>query len=251
MNSRSTEDTALTDILDWALGRMSAAGYPVRSNVSLLADPNLSIMGYAKKEGDSQCIVVAGWALDSEMLGGLVLHELAHVYHTERGAPSHDHDLLEDVISEIAERDGLTEREKECLLDSFSHLQNIIVDDIVFETMTKKELALVKTFFSGWISQRSTGDPVADASLLSRNAFAVASLKRRDLFEPDGEMGARNKSLISEMGPHARKAFDELERLLENARGNTTKEQFREFLSTYLEEILYVIRERDDLRDLR
>ena len=68
-------------MLAWALDRMKSAGYHISAKVSILVDPNLSIMGYARKDGRTHYVVVAGWALDSQMLGGLVLHELSHVYH--------------------------------------------------------------------------------------------------------------------------------------------------------------------------
>ena len=75
----------------------------------------------------------------------------------------------------------------------------MLVDDIVFEVMDEKEHGMVKHFFAEWISDRPSGDPVTDATLLCRNAFAVASLRRRKLADwsakgnqEDAEMYFRN-----------------------------------------------------------
>ncbi len=230
---------------------MKGAGYPVRSKVSLVVDPHLSIMGYAKKDGNVHCVVVAGWALDSEMLGGLVLHELAHVYHTERGTPSHSHDAIEQVLTAMAERDGLNGREREYLLESFNHLQNVMVDDIVFEAMSQKELAMTQEFFAGWVSERPTGNPVLDAALLCRNAFAVASLKRRNLYESKSDMDEKSRRFVSALGERFEKAFVELETILEKTKPDLSESQFRRTLASYLETVLSLMRERGELEDLR
>ncbi|HEV2390332.1 MAG TPA: hypothetical protein VGS04_06360, partial [Nitrososphaerales archaeon] len=141
-------DRSLQEELDWAIERLAKAGYRVRSKVRLLVDPNLDIMGYAsEEEGGIQHIVVAEWALQSEMLGGLLFHELSHVYFTEKGASSHDSEILEEVITELRERDGLRAKETEYLVDAFNHLQNVMVDDIVFAVMEGKEREMAKKFF--------------------------------------------------------------------------------------------------------
>jgi len=132
-------DESLQGTLSWAKQRLRENGYTVRSPVTLSVDPRLGIMGYAKDEGEGHVIVISEWALDSEMLGGLVLHELAHIYFTERGAASHDRAVLNEVLGAMKEKEGLREKEVECLMDSFNHLQNILVDDLVFDVLQERE----------------------------------------------------------------------------------------------------------------
>lgn len=244
-------DKLLQNTLDWALERMRQKGYAVRSNVSLDVEPNLAIMGYAKKEGQVHRIMISEWALDSEMLGGLVLHELSHVYFTERGAPSHDSNILEHVLEGLKERDGLHAKETECLIDAFNHLQNVLVDDVVFDVMAEKEREVSRRFFAEWVSDRRSGDPVTDASLLCRNAFAVASLKRRGLFERGSEMFYRSEALLSALGPPADREFAWVEDFLEKARPEWDSERFREALEVYFDRILTMMRSSTKLEDLR
>ncbi|MDG6900790.1 MAG: hypothetical protein JRM80_02350 [Nitrososphaerota archaeon] len=251
-------DGSLQNTLDWALDRMRQKGYEVRSKVSLSVEPNLAIMGYARKEGQVHRILISEWALDSEMLGGLVLHELSHVYFAERGASSHDSKILEAVLEDLKEKDGLRVKETELLIDAFNHLQNILVDDVVFEVMGEKEHDMAKRFFAEWITDRPSGDPAADAGLLCRNAFAVASIKRRKLADwsargahDDAEMYFRNKSLLDGMGRHAEQEFGWLEEFLEKSRPDMSDAEFRASLDEYFDRMLSLMRSSTRLDDLR
>ena len=244
-------DRSLENSLEWAIDRMRQRGFTVRSSVTLSVDPKLAIMGYAKKEGQSHRIVISEWALDSDMLGGLMLHELAHIYFTEMGAHSHDGQLLEGVMRSLKERDGLRARESEFLVDAFNHLQNILVDDIVFAVMDEKELETAKRFFGEWVSDKPSGDPVVDAALMTRNAFAVASLKRRNLYDQHGEMHYRNKGFIAALGRQAEGDYDWLEGFLESSKPDWDKKQFMAAMEEYFERILAVMRSSARLDDLR
>jgi hypothetical protein len=244
-------DRSLENTLDWARERMRQKGFVVRSSVTLSVDSKLVIMGYAKKEGQSHRIIISEWALDSEMLGGLVLHELAHIYFTERGAHSHDGEILEEVLQEIKDREGLRGKESEYLIDAFNHLQNILVDDIVFAVMDQKELEMAKRFFSEWVSDRPSGDPVLDAALLSRNAFAIASLKRRNLFDRGDEMYYRNKGFVTALGQRSEKDFEWIETFLETSKADWGREQFRGSVESYFDAILSLMRSSATLDDLR
>jgi hypothetical protein len=244
-------DKSLQNTLDWAVERMRQKGYVVTSKVTLDVEPDLSIMGYAKKEGEVHRIMISEWALDSEMLGGLVLHELAHVYFTERDACSHDGEILEEVLEGLKQRDGLRAKETEYLVDAFNHLQNILVDDIVFAVMEERELDMARRFFSEWVSDRPSGDPVLDAALLCRNAFALASLKRRGLFEEGGDMFYRNKGFVTALGNRSEQDFEWVERFLEKADPRWNKERFQEELGEYFDRMLSLMRSSSRLDDLR
>lgn len=248
---KATADKSLQSTLNWALERMRGKGFAITSSVSLAIDPKLAIMGYAKKEGQAHKIVISDWALDSDMLGGLVLHELAHVYFTERGAHSHDSEALERILEEMRERDGLRGKEVEQLVDAYNHLQNILVDDVVFAVMQGKELEVAKRFFAEWVSDRPSGDPVLDASLLCRNAFAIASLRRRHLLEKENEMNYRNSGFLSAMGEFSEREFEWLEGFLESARNEWSESEFAEAMGEYLDRVLSLMRPESKLADLR
>lgn len=230
---------------------MEQRGFVVKSSVTLSVDPKLAIMGYARKESGSHRIIIAEWALDSDMLGGLILHELAHIYFTEIGAHSHDGELLEEVLRGLKEREGLRPKETEYLVDAFNHLQNILVDDVVFSVMDEKELETAKRFFGEWVSDRPSGDPMLDAALLTRNAFAVASLKRRNLLDRDGEMHYKNKGFVTALGQHAEGDYEWLEGFLEKSRPDWDRRQLSASMEEYFERIIAMMRSSARLDDLR
>jgi len=241
----------LQDTLNWAMERMKERGYPLSSSVTIIVDPALAIMGYAKKMTSGHSIVISDWALDSEMLGGLVLHELAHIYFTEKGARSHDGEVLEQILQEMKEREGLRAKEAECLIDSFNHLQNILVDDIVFDVMQEREQEAAKRFFTEWVSDKPSNDPVLNAAMICRNAFATASLKRRGLFEPKNEMDQRNRRFISTLGGETDSEFEWLEEFLEGARPDWNEAEYKAAMKEYFERIISIMRSSARLDDLR
>jgi len=248
-------DRSLQEELDWAMERLAKAGYPVRSKVRLLVDPNLDIMGYASEEEGIQHIVIAEWALQSEMLGGLLFHELAHIYHTERRSPSHKFKVTNAIITEFSQREGLNEREIGYLVEGFNHLQNVIVDDIVFASMEESERRQAQRFFSGWLTEAPSGYALVDASALARNAFAVASLKRHGLLDEDDpnakEMTVRGRTLVKQLGTSAQEKYDSIEDFLVKADPNWDEETFHNKLVYYLDLLVALLREKDQMEDLR
>jgi len=235
--------------------RLAKAGYPVRSKVRLLVDPNLDIMGYASEEEGIQHIVIAEWALQSEMLGGLLFHELAHIYHTEKRSPSHKFKVTNAIITEFSQREGLNEREIGYLVEGFNHLQNVIVDDIVFASMEESERRQAQRFFSGWLTEAPSGYALVDASALARNAFAVASLRRHGLLDEDDpnakEMTVRGRPLVKQLGKSAQEKYDAIEDFLVKADPNWDEETFHNKLVYYLDLLVALLREKDQMEDLR
>jgi hypothetical protein len=248
-------DRSLQEELDWAMARLAKAGYRVRSKVRLLVDPKLDIMGYATEEEGIQHIVIAEWALQSEMLGGLLFHELAHIYHTEKRSPSHKFKVTNAIITEFSQREGLNERETGYLVEGFNHLQNVIVDDIVFAAMEESERRQAQRFFSGWLTESPSGYALVDASALARNAFAVASLRRQNLLDEDEpqakEMAVRGRMLVKRLGKGAQEKYDAIEEFLVKADPNWDEETFHNMLVYYLDLLVALLREKDQMEDLR
>ncbi len=251
MSKQDKKDESLEEALRWAIQRMGDSGYQIRSDVKLIIDPRLPFMGYAREKDGIQYIVASEWALDSEMLGGFLIHELAHIYASEKGMPSHDMDIIDELVDEYKTREGLNERETTYLIDAFSHLQNIIVDDIVFEVMSDREKKMAQKFFLSWITERPSGDPLVDASSLIRNAFAIASLRRRGLLVDDSSINSANEEFLSHMKSSSRASFNAIERFLESVKADNDAEEFKKVLRNYFEMVISIARDRPQLEDLR
>ena len=117
--------------------------------------------------------------------------------------------------------------------------------------MTGKELALAQKFFAGWITEMPSGDLVTDVGSLARNAFAIASLKRRGLYPEGSEMRRRNDRFISLLGEQVQSRFGKLEETLERAKAESGELEFRGYLTSYLDQVVSLMREAPQLRDLR
>jgi hypothetical protein len=248
-------DRSLQEELDWAMDRLDKAGFHVNSQVRLLVDPKLDIMGYANESEGVQHIVIAEWALQSEMLGGLLFHELAHIYHTERRSPSHRFKVTNAKIAEFSQREGLSERETGYLVEGFNHLQNIMVDDIVFSVMVESERKQAIGFFSGWLTEAASGYPLVDSAALARNAFALASLKRHKLLDGDEpgaqEIATRGGALVRALGKNAEAKYEAIEMFLVAADPGWDEETFHKKLAVYLDLLVALLREKDQMEDLR
>jgi hypothetical protein len=244
-------ENALRATLEWAIERLGRAGYRIEGKVKLVVDPSLEFMGYAEEKRGVHYIVASEWALDSEMLGGFLIHELSHIYSTERALPSHDLRLLESYLARYKQLEGLNDREVAFLLESFSHLQNIIVDDIVFDVMNDKEKRVARKFFASWITTRAEGDSLYDASSLVRNAFAIASLRRRNLFDPLGEMARSNEEFLSGVPRDMRERQYELIDFFEKFNSNSPRGEFAAELARFFDMLLAILRERSQFEDMR
>jgi hypothetical protein len=246
-----SQEVELQTRLNKVLELMRKRGYEIRSKVRIKVDRKLNIMGYTKREGDSYTIFVSEWSLESGMLDGLILHELAHVYFIERSSVTHRADMVSELLDNISKLEGLRKREVEYLLEAYNHLQNIIVDDLVFELIDSTMERNVKSFFQQWVTDKATGDPVADAAILCRNAFAIASLKRRNLLRDNDFASTVNRRFLDKLGRNARKDFDWIERFLESVNPNVSEEKFRSMLEQYFERIIGAMRTAPWIEDLK
>jgi hypothetical protein len=127
----------------------------------------------------------------------------------------------------------------------------VIVDDMAFKSMDEKDIKLTRRFFSGWVSELSSGNPSLDAAMLVRNAFAIASLKRHGIDEGDEDMTSRNRAFTASIGNQAEDVYEWIEEFLENASAGWKEREFRARLSEYLEKIVSLMREDPALDDLR
>jgi hypothetical protein len=87
--------------------------------------------------------------------------------------------------------------------------------------------------------------------MLVRNAFAIASLKRRGLTEGLESIEAVNAKFLSFYGEQGQEHFDRIESFLESAKPDWNEVEFRHALSAYVEMVVGLMKERKGLQDLR
>ena len=119
--------------LQKVLAMMENAGYAIRGDVRVLVDPNLGFMGYTFPKDEKFTIVVSGAAVESGLLEGLLVHELSHVYRIVAKHPSHNGEIINEVMGPF-ERQGFTrEYQQKIMHDLVNHLEDLYADDIAFK----------------------------------------------------------------------------------------------------------------------
>jgi len=128
-------------------------------------------------------------------------------------------------------------------------------DDIVFAAMEESERRQAQRFFSGWLTESPSGYALVDAAALSRNAFAMASLKRHNMLneeEPNAkEMAARGRTFVRQLGKSAQEKYEAIEEFLVKADAGWDEETFHNKLALYLDLLVALLREKDQMEDLR
>ncbi|HEY5620346.1 MAG TPA: DUF5781 family protein, partial [Candidatus Bathyarchaeia archaeon] len=112
-----------------ALRMMEEAGYAIGDNVSVVVDPDLPFMGYTFPGEAGFNIVVSGTAVDSGMLEGLLVHEMSHIYRMKSKHPSHDEQIINDVVGSFLARGLARDYQQKILHDLVNHLEDLYADD--------------------------------------------------------------------------------------------------------------------------
>jgi hypothetical protein len=166
--------------------RLRREGHRLRDGVQVVAVP-ITIMGASRVEGDRRVVLVSQWALRSEMLDGLIAHELSHILRTDEGHPSHDGALMDESLREARLRHRVPKDKVHHLHQVLNHVQDVYADDIAMEVGVASRAG---EFFLGWISGSLDGGSSDRWDVASRgvsNSFALGNLERHGLIAPDAE----------------------------------------------------------------
>jgi hypothetical protein len=239
--------------LSRALERLRATGYPVTGPVKAVVDEKLAFMGYTTERWDRHLVVVSGVALEQGLVEGLLVHELSHVYRTETKHPSHDPALLGEEINRAGVRHRLDQPyQGRALRAAVNHLQDLYADDVSFAVFRKSKAltpAQAGEFFLGWIAPEPLAlkdqeeEGWANATLLIRNAFALANLARHEIPDPAGIAARRNERFLQELPPLAGKRSEWFHAFMRDLPERVTREGYRRLLARYLDNLVALARE--------
>ena len=134
----SSEKVVLKKAIRSALKIMKDAGFEISDSIQVVVDPKLPFMGYSTKRGGSDVIVISGRALASNMVEGLLVHEMSHIYRISTKHPSHNHELLNMVEKSVLEKAHLTkDYQIEIVSQAINHVQDLYADDVAFRFQPK------------------------------------------------------------------------------------------------------------------
>lgn len=247
----SSQKEILTNHIHWAIEELENKGYKIQSKVTFGIDPNLEIMGYTTETESGQRIVISSWALSSPMLKGLLIHELTHIVRTEEGHPSHNFQLLSNIVNRYSRRGDLDNDTTMMLRESLQHVQDIYADDIGFlvlrDSMDQK---IIEEFFSNWVKDdydaRRFGDRANNiTSTFASNAFALASLRRHG-YDSNAETRIKKANSLFLKKAFQNASFERMIAIYSNVvdllsslpKSNMGEEQFSDLMQRYFDLLL-------------
>jgi hypothetical protein len=182
--------------LEHAMRLMKDAGFEIRHPVRVVVDPNLPFMGYTMPEENSFKIVTSRMATSSEMLEGLLTHELSHIYRMQTNHPSHNEEIITAAVNKLGKRNLAPEYKMKIIRDLINDLEDLYADDVAVKVMTengvisKDQLA---EFFQSWVkgepvrSRFAERDGWVNASIMAKNARAISQMIRHGIVDRNGK----------------------------------------------------------------
>ncbi|HZY48114.1 MAG TPA: DUF5781 family protein, partial [Candidatus Bathyarchaeia archaeon] len=209
---------------------MAQSGYMIPENVKVRVDPQLPFMGYSIPTRQGFNIVVAGGAVQSGMLEGLLMHEMGHIYRISTNHPSHNAEILEEAIQRLG--NNLPDYQQKIIHDLLNDIQDLYADDLLFKILQKTPvigLEQMTEFLQSWVkdepveSGNPTQDRWANASLMTHNARAIAQMERHQIEDTEGRAGNANHDFLEKASAEIAREFDYFRKTLLNLDENITE----------------------------
>ncbi len=163
--------------------------------VSLVVE-NMEIMGATQsRPGGGHLIHVSLRAAKSEMLAGLIAHEMGHIARTEARHPSHDPTVHDRAISRVSVPRAFTRGFPRLAHAAINHVEDIYGDDYAMTVIGTDQ---AHGFFAEWVgnavAMAADGDRWAEVSGALDIAFSLGNLGRHRLLPADDPLWREPKA---------------------------------------------------------
>jgi oligoribonuclease (3'-5' exoribonuclease) len=232
-----------------ALEMMRKAGFQISDKVKVVVDPQLPFMGYTMPQGGNFTIVVSGGADGSGLLEGLLVHEMSHIYRIQTNHPSHNGQILEEAVDNLAKKASLHDYQQKIVHDLLNDIQDLYADGISFKVLRNTPIMAsdqMTSFLQDWVKEEpiKSGSIVKDswtnASIMTHNARAIAQMARHRVEDTGGKAEHTNRRFLSQVSPQVAGRFEYFRNLLQNLREDMTAEEYRALLADYLRQFLEI-----------
>jgi hypothetical protein len=230
-----------------AMNAMQKAGFGVNNIHEIVLDPQLPFMGYTSPHSGGFRIVVSKMAVDSGMLEGLLVHEMSHAYRMNTNHPSHNNNIIAEVIAGFGKRIRAKESQQKVIHELVNHIEDLYADDIAVKVFREGRLVpdeQLSTFFQSWVkdepvkSRQPEKDRWVNAAIMVNNARALAQLKRHIIADLGGKANASNERFLSQLPAADSSQFPYFMGLMANLEEDMTEEGYRRLLKEYLNRFL-------------
>lgn len=229
------------ELKNHALSLMKDGGFGISEEVAIAVDEKLPFMGYTTEKNGKPLIVVAKWAMGSDMLIGLLIHELSHIYRIETHHPSHNFAIHNKALFMALGGRRLLPYQEEILHNILNSLQDLYADDIFFKI--KKDIPTnLADFFLSWIHQPIDGSSEKslwiNAGYMVSTAFAQANLERHHVEDADGKVEKEVRHFLARSTKGIAGKFDYFRKTMVHLPEKITEEEFGRLLVDYLQNFL-------------
>jgi len=241
------KNDSVRDAAETALRLMRDSGFAISGKVEVSVDADLPFMGYSTQRAKGNLVVVAGRAVASGMIEGLLIHELCHVYKTEHNHPSHNKDLLNRVGYHLLHEHELTKDfQVKTIQQAVNHIQDLYADDISFQVFSKSQIFTAEqahAFFLDWINDtplkgRDVKTRWLNVGTMLNNCFAFSNLTRHKIKDIDNKVQKAVEKFLSQTDESTKEAYSYFKDFMTNLKENVTEKQFEKDLTEYLNKVV-------------
>ncbi len=236
-----------------ALERMKKAGYPLGDSIEVIIDPKLPFMGYTVPINGHYRTVVAGGAVGSGMLEGLLLHEMSHIYRMQNKHPSHNPKIIDEVIKSLRKDAQSKEYQRKIVGNLVNNLEDLYADDI--STKVMRESSLYKPeVVSNFLQENIEDKPVqmrdvrkerwTNTAIMVDNARALGQMRRHRIEDTGGKGESANSKFLAQVSPRIAEKYPYFFDLVVNLKEDLTEDGYRRLLTEYLNTFVQIAEEK-------
>jgi hypothetical protein len=159
----------------------------------------MPIMGASKSLEDRHRLFVSVRAVQSEMLDGLIAHEVGHMLRTEEGHASHNPDVYRQMAGEVR----MPRAARSAFSQAFNHIQDIYADDLAFPVFAGSDGNRAYGFFAGWVENNTrmhSPHRWQNIGLAASNGFAIGNLVRHCLITAEDPLWDQARAFDRQAG---------------------------------------------------
>lgn len=243
----SSDNSVLEKAARNALKMMRDSGFELSGKIEFVVDPDLPFMGYSTRRSGKDVIVVAGMAVKSGPIEGLLIHEMCHIYITNENHPSHNVKLLNQVGLHVIHQNQLTkDYQVKLVQQAVNHVQDLYADDISFKVFEKSKAFTPEqafNFFLDWIQdspseEKSDEEKWQNIGTMLNNCFAISNLIRHKIPDIDNQAENAVQRFLSKVNGRMRSESSYFRNFMTNLTERVTRDQFEKDLTEYLTRIV-------------
>ena len=221
----------------WAYEFVEAAyaklGRAPKWPVSLVVE-GMEIMGATQSRlGYGHLIHISLRAAKSEMLAGLIAHEMGHIARTEAHHPSHNPAIHDRALARVPVPLGFRRGFPRLAHAAINHVEDIYADDHAMTVIGKDR---ARGFFAEWVSNAAamaaSGDRWEEVAGALDIAFSLGNLARHGLLPTSDPLWREAKAFAK---AHGIEALDDLTSLFRDLQDPVSDAECEAILVTLLE----------------